>query len=59
MDDARADGEAGVWVVWRQDDHGNQFEVARHADREAARQQAEALEARGHKLTYWVSHAAG
>jgi hypothetical protein len=46
--------EQGVWVVWRQDDHDNRAEVARHAERSDAYVQASELEARGHKQTYWV-----
>jgi hypothetical protein len=46
--------ERVVWVVWRQDDHGNRAEVARHAERPEADTQASELEARGHKQTYWV-----
>ncbi|MEV6966253.1 hypothetical protein AB0M47_14145 [Hamadaea sp. NPDC051192] len=44
-----------IWVVWRQDDNGNRYEVARHATREAAEAQAAELEARGHKQVYWVA----
>jgi hypothetical protein len=43
-------GEETIWIVWRQDDNGNRFEVARHTSREAAE-----LEARGHKQAYWVA----
>jgi len=44
-----------VWVVRRQDDHGNRFEVSRHDTREAAQEHADVLEARGHKQLYWVA----
>jgi len=44
-----------VWVVRRQDDHGNRFEVSRHDSREAAQEHADVLEARGHKQIYWVA----
>ena len=44
-----------VWVVWRQDDNGNRYEVARHDSRAAAQAQADEMEARGHKQTYWVA----
>lgn len=63
-----------TWVVWRQDDNGNRFEVRRFAGYpedaggpgedgpDTAREEAEALaaemEARGHKQTYWVARHA-
>lgn len=43
------------WVVWRQDDHGNRAEVARHADRAGADAHVAELEGRGHKQIYWVA----
>jgi hypothetical protein len=53
-------GDSGPvgWTVWRQDDNGNRFQVSRHDTREAADAVAEAMEARGHKQTYWVSPSA-
>ncbi|MFC6020255.1 hypothetical protein ACFP2T_29310 [Plantactinospora solaniradicis] len=47
-----------LWIVWRQDDNGNQFEVARHERRADADALAATMEARGHKQTYWVAAAA-
>jgi hypothetical protein len=47
------------WIVWRQDDNGNRFEVARKDSRSEADELAAAMEARGHKQTYWVAKAAG
>jgi hypothetical protein len=41
--------------VWRRDDHGRRFEVARHVTRQAAEGQAAILKARGHKQTHWVT----
>jgi hypothetical protein len=50
--------EAAVrWTVWRQDDNGNRFEVARKDSRVEAEELAAAMEARGHKQTYWVAKA--
>jgi hypothetical protein len=51
------DGSAAatVWVVWRQDDNGNRYEVARRESRASASALAEELEARGHKQTYWFA----
>ncbi len=45
------------WIVWRQDDNGNQFEVARKDSRAEAEELAASMEARGHKQTYWVARA--
>ncbi|MEV4414311.1 hypothetical protein [Catellatospora sp. NPDC049609] len=46
---------AQPWVVWRQDDNGNRFEVRRCATREQAETLAAEFEARGHKQLYWVA----
>ena len=43
------------WTVWRQDDNGNRFEVSRHYVRADAEELAAAMEARGHRQTYWVA----
>lgn len=43
-----------VFVVMRQDDNGNQAEVARFETREEAEETAKKFEARGHKQLYWV-----
>jgi hypothetical protein len=45
----------GRWIVWRQDDNGNRFEVVRKDSRAEAEEVAAAMEARGHKQTYWVA----
>jgi hypothetical protein len=45
------------WTVWRQDDNGNRYEVSRHDTRAEAESEAAAMEARGHKQTYWVAEA--
>jgi hypothetical protein len=45
------------WVVWRQDDNGNRFEVARFELRAEADALAATMQARGHKQTYWVARA--
>lgn len=52
-----ADVRRDRWVVWRQDDNGNRFEVARRHSRAEAETLAAAMEARGHKQTYWVAAA--
>ena len=44
-----------TWIVWRQDDNGNRFEVARFAVRTDADAIATTMEARRHKQTYWVA----
>jgi hypothetical protein len=51
-------GGSVEWTVWRQDDNGNRYEVSRHDTRAAADAVAAAMEARGHKQTYWVSPSA-
>jgi hypothetical protein len=43
------------WVVWRQDDNVNRFELRRCATREQAEALAAEFEARGHKQLYWVA----
>jgi hypothetical protein len=54
----RADVGLGQgFVVERMDDHGNVFEVSRHATRAAALRRAAEMEARGHKQTYDVRRA--
>jgi hypothetical protein len=42
------------WVVYRQDDNGNRFEVRSCASRDEAFEVARELETRGHKQLYWV-----
>lgn len=46
------------WIVWRQDDNGNRFEVARKDSRTDAEELAAVMQARGHKQLYWVAKAA-
>jgi hypothetical protein len=53
--EVHARAEADLWVVWRQDDHGNRFEVARVESRGDADALAATMEARGHKQLYWVA----
>jgi hypothetical protein len=57
--DTETDPDAGPdrWIVWRQDDNGNRFEVARRESRVEAEELAATMEARGHKQTYWVAAA--
>lgn len=50
---------AGPWELWRQDDNGNRFLVARFASRDAADGERARFEALGHKQTYWVQGAPG
>jgi hypothetical protein len=51
----RIGGPTVQWIVWRQDDNGNQFEVARRQSRAEAEELAATMEARSHKQTYWVA----
>lgn len=46
------------WTLWRQDDNGNRFVIARFGAREAADAEQRRFEALGHKQTYWVERAA-
>jgi hypothetical protein len=59
-EDDHGSTDAGLpdrWIVWRQDDNGNRFEVARKDSRADAEELAAAMEARGHKQLYWVAKA--
>ena len=40
------------WRVWRQDEHGNRFEVSRGHSEEEARRIAAEFERLGHKQSY-------
>lgn len=53
--DRVAGGRPERWIVWRQDDNGNRFEVARRESRAEADELAATMEARGHKQLYWVA----
>jgi len=48
---------ARLWVLVRTDDNGNDFEVARFADREEAEEERRTYEAKGHKQLYAVRTA--
>jgi hypothetical protein len=48
------DASAGAWELWRQDDNGNRFRIARFSSREAADAEQRRFEALAHKQTYWV-----
>jgi hypothetical protein len=48
-----------VWTVWRQDDNGNQVEMARYGSRGAAEASVAEFESRGHKQIYWVVNPPG
>ena len=43
-----------LWVVMRQDDHGNAFTMSTHGTREDAEAVVRLFEERGHKQTYFV-----
>lgn len=45
----------GEWRLVRQDDNGNEVEVARFPDRDAAEQCMRDFEARGHKQLWRVT----
>lgn len=46
------------WVLWRQDDHGNRFEVRSFDSVEAARAELARFEAHTHKQCYWLERTA-
>lgn len=54
MNDRADDGET-LWSVWRQDDTGHRFEVARGLSAADAARALERFEASGHKQTYWIA----
>lgn len=43
------------WSVWRQDDHGTQYEVLRSIDLDDANARLRDLVSREHKQMYWVA----
>lgn len=49
----------GEWRLVRLDDNGNETEVARFPDRDAAEQSMRAFEARGHKQMWRVTRRGG
>ena len=49
-----AESAAAGFSVWREDDHGHRFEVARGLSSEEAARRVERLEAGVHKQRYWV-----
>lgn len=44
--------EQGLWIVYRQDDNGNDFVVQDNVSREEAERLVAEFEARGHKQLY-------
>jgi len=52
---AGAPSARAVWSLWRRDDHGHEFEIARGLPRGEAERRAAELEARGHEQDYWVA----
>ena len=55
IDRGGSDGDA--FEVWRQDDNGNRYEVARTESRADAEGLVAVMEARGHKQYYWAAKA--
>ncbi|MCA9646960.1 MAG: SPOR domain-containing protein [Polyangiaceae bacterium] len=49
--------DRGDWVVMRQDDNGNRFELERYATEAEAQAVADSFERRGHKQLYFVTQA--
>jgi hypothetical protein len=44
-----------LWSVWRQDDNGNRFEMARGVSQAEATMLVRTYEDRPHKQTYWIT----
>lgn len=57
MGDELSSPAAGAWELWRQDDNGNRFRIARFGTRESAEAEQRRFEALAHKQTYWVRPA--
>ncbi|MFI7079286.1 hypothetical protein ACIBO1_18500 [Micromonospora sp. NPDC049903] len=56
--EATADADRSArWIVWRQDDNGNRYEVARTESRADAEDLVAVIKARGHKQYYWAAKA--
>jgi hypothetical protein len=49
---------AAAWELWRQDDNGNRFRIARFPTRATAEAEQRRFEALAHKQTYWVAPSA-
>lgn len=47
-----------AWIVIRQDDNGNRYELGRYATEQAAQVVVEEFERRGHKQLYFVTRDA-
>lgn len=47
------ESDSPSWTVWRIDDNGNRFEVARHLTQAEAESLVEEFTRRGHKQLYW------
>lgn len=45
------------WELWRQDDNGQRFLVARFSCQSEAESQRCSFEEKGHKQLYWVSQS--
>jgi hypothetical protein len=52
-----SDGPEGGWELWRQDDNGNRFRIARFGTQSEAGAEQQRFESLGHKQTYWVQPA--
>ena len=49
---------AGPWELWRQDDNGNRFRIARFATEAKANAEQRRFETLAHKQIYWVQRGA-
>lgn len=46
--------QKGPWALYRLDDYGTTFRIREGLSAQFAQAQADMLQARGHKQTYWV-----
>lgn len=53
------DPDRAAWSLWRQDDNGNRFRIARFSARAQAEAEQRRFEALAHKQIYWVEDAPG
>jgi hypothetical protein len=52
------EGQFTRWELWRQDDNGHRFIIARSPNRRKLEGFKTRLEAGGHKQTYWITRGA-
>lgn len=56
---ASSASDGAAWELWRQDDNGNRFRVARFGAKTEAEAEQRRFEALAHKQIYWVERGTG